>query len=324
MDQASYKDLTTSRGVQYHYYTSAPRDSKPTLLLLHGFPSTSWDWRHQVPFFKSHGYGLIVPDLLGYGGTDKPTEPEMYKLSAIAKDIVDILDAEKVQTVISISHDWGSMAASRLYNFYPDRLTAMAFFAVPYAPPNSMTALERNAHFSKLIGFERFGYWFFMAEEGSDKLIENNWESFRSLYYPDDPTLWRTYLNPSGGVKSWLLADKKGPLPPYITESEMNHHRDLMLKCGFAGPLCWYRVLVEGITPENDKTVPAENVKLKHPVFFGAPTKDFICLAAPSIAGVEAMCTGTKVIKEYDADHWLIFSHAQVLNEDLLDWLKSL
>lgn len=66
------------------------------------------------------------------------------------------------------------MAASRLYNFYPDRLTAMAFFAVPYAPPNSMTALERNAHFSKLIGFERFGYWFFMAEEGSDKLIENN------------------------------------------------------------------------------------------------------------------------------------------------------
>lgn len=34
----------------------------------------------------------------------------------------------------------------------------------------------------------------------------------------------------------------------------MNHHRDLMLKGGFAGPLCWYRVLVEGITPENDKS----------------------------------------------------------------------
>lgn len=106
MDQALYKDLITSRGVRYHYYTSAPRDSKPVLLLLHGFPSTSWDWHRQVPFFESHSYGLIVPDMLGYGGTDKPTDPQIYKLSAIAKDLIDILDAEKVQTVITIGHDW--------------------------------------------------------------------------------------------------------------------------------------------------------------------------------------------------------------------------
>ncbi|EPQ53391.1 hypothetical protein GLOTRDRAFT_45684 [Gloeophyllum trabeum ATCC 11539] len=272
MDQSSYKDAVTTRGIKYHYYFSPPKDSKPILLFLHGFPSTSWDWRHIVPFFKERGYGVIVPDMLGYGGTDKPTDPQQYKLSLIAKDLVDILDAEKVEKVISVSHDWGSMAASRLANFYPERVLAFAFFNVPYGPPNPMTAEQRNEHFSKLAGYERFGYWFFMASPGADKLIEEKWDSFRSLYLPVNPIWWKEYLNPSGGVKAWLDANRIEPLPSYITEEvsrltsyiiplvdrvrvqEINHHRDILLKGGLAGPVCWYRVLVEGITPEDDKS----------------------------------------------------------------------
>lgn len=54
------------------------------------------DWRHQISFFKARGYGLIVPDMLGYGGTDKPTDPTFYTLSLVFKDLIDVLDAEKV------------------------------------------------------------------------------------------------------------------------------------------------------------------------------------------------------------------------------------
>lgn len=324
MDQSSYKDAVTTRGIKYHYYFSPPKDSKPILLFLHGFPSTSWDWRHIVPFFKERGYGVIVPDMLGYGGTDKPTDPQQYKLSLIAKDLVDILDAEKVEKVISVSHDWGSMAASRLANFYPERVLAFAFFNVPYGPPNPMTAEQRNEHFSKLAGYERFGYWFFMASPGADKLIEEKWDSFRSLYLPVNPIWWKEYLNPSGGVKAWLDANRIEPLPSYITEEEINHHRDILLKGGLAGPVCWYRVLVEGITPEDDKTVPPENIKVKQPVFYGAATKDYVCLAGPSAASLEQTCLGPKTVKEYDADHWVIFSHAKEVNKDLLEWIESL
>lgn len=106
MDSSLFKDVTTTRGLKYHYYSSPAVDEKPTLLFLHGFPSTSYDWRHQVPFFKEKGYGLIVPDLLGYGGTDKPSDPASYKYSLMTADIVDILDAEKVDKVIPIGHDW--------------------------------------------------------------------------------------------------------------------------------------------------------------------------------------------------------------------------
>lgn len=52
------------------------------------------------------GYGLIVPDLLGYGGTDKPTDLESYVGSGHAQDIIDILDKEGIDKVIGVGHDW--------------------------------------------------------------------------------------------------------------------------------------------------------------------------------------------------------------------------
>lgn len=106
MDASLYKDFTVSRGLNYHYYHSAPQDGKPVLFLLHGFPSTSKDWRDQVAFFKDEGYGLIVPDMLGYSGTASPKDPNDYRVSLIVKDLADILDAEKVDKAIVIGHDW--------------------------------------------------------------------------------------------------------------------------------------------------------------------------------------------------------------------------
>lgn len=107
MNSALYKDLKSTRGYSYYYYCSLPQDtSKPILLLLHGFPSLSRDWMHVVLFFESQGYGIIAPDLLGYGGTDKPTDAESYRMKLMAKDIIDILDHERVASAVAIGHDW--------------------------------------------------------------------------------------------------------------------------------------------------------------------------------------------------------------------------
>ena len=106
MDDSLYKDIKTKRNINYHYYFSKAADSKPTLLFVHGFPSTSYDWYLQVAFFKNKGYGLIVPDMLGYGGTDKPVDPEKYRTKLLCADIIDILDAENIDKCIAIGHDW--------------------------------------------------------------------------------------------------------------------------------------------------------------------------------------------------------------------------
>ena len=106
MDPTGFKDVKVRRGYTYHYYYSPASAGKPTLLLIHGFPSNSVDWARQVAYFKPKGYGLVVPDCLGYDGTSKPTDREAFRHKLLAQDFVDILDAEGLETVIGVGHDW--------------------------------------------------------------------------------------------------------------------------------------------------------------------------------------------------------------------------
>ena len=107
MDPRAFKDILTKSGNTYHTFVLPATDaSKPTLLFVHGFPSTSYDWRHQVSFFSKAGYGVVVPDLLGHGGSSKPSSVELYVPSKVAADLVDVLDQSKVGRVIAIGHDW--------------------------------------------------------------------------------------------------------------------------------------------------------------------------------------------------------------------------
>jgi pimeloyl-ACP methyl ester carboxylesterase len=103
---SSFKQFKVTRGFNYHYYFSPATSGKPTLLLIHGFPSLAIDWHNQITFFKAKGYGLVVPDMLGYGGTDKPEEYTEYLHTLLAQDLVDILDHEEVTDAIAVGHDW--------------------------------------------------------------------------------------------------------------------------------------------------------------------------------------------------------------------------
>lgn len=93
-------------GVNYSYVHIKPLANRPYILFLHGFPSSSYDWRKQIPFFSELGYGIIVPDLLGYGATDKPKEVEAYQLKKMSQDVVSILDIENTGKVYGVGHDW--------------------------------------------------------------------------------------------------------------------------------------------------------------------------------------------------------------------------
>ena len=63
----------------------------PPVVLLHGFPDSGRLWRHQVPALAGAGFQVIVPDLRGYGRSDKPEAVEAYSLMHIAGDVLAIL-----------------------------------------------------------------------------------------------------------------------------------------------------------------------------------------------------------------------------------------
>lgn len=54
----------------------------------------------------AQGYGVIIPEMLGYGGTDKPTEASAYSRVLVADSVAGILAAENIDKVIVLGHDW--------------------------------------------------------------------------------------------------------------------------------------------------------------------------------------------------------------------------
>lgn len=106
MDIGQLQTTTTRRGYVYSYYYKPSTKGKPTLLFLHGFPSTHRSWSAQITHFTQGGYGVIAPDLLGYGKTSAPNDAGEYKVQAMSNDIIDILNDLKVTKVIAVGHNW--------------------------------------------------------------------------------------------------------------------------------------------------------------------------------------------------------------------------
>ncbi|KAG5650045.1 hypothetical protein H0H81_000982 [Sphagnurus paluster] len=324
MDSSLYKSLTTSRNLKYSYYYSVPVVDKPVILFVHGFPNTANDWRHQVNFFKDQGYGIIAPDMLGYGDTDKPADHSQYTLSALARDVIDILDAEKVDKAIAIGHDWGSILVSRIANYHPDRFLAFAFLAVGYVGHSDATFDQFHAFTAKLATRELFGYWYYFGEEDAHKTIENNFDSFYSLLMADDSALTAATLGPVGGFQTWVESDKKTAIASYLSEEEVKAHKQVLLQGGLQGPLNWYKVRTTGLDIEDGKALTPEQKLVHQPVFFGGATQDEICIPAMGKAGCAQFVKGPLTVKEFNAGHWLIWQVKDELNQALLEWVQGL
>jgi len=325
MDPTYYKNLNTSRGLNYHYYFSAPKDKQLTLLLLHGFPSSSYDWHNQVTYLQGLGYGLVVPDMLGYGGTAKPVDPKEYRSSLMVKDIIEILDAEKVGHCVVIGHDWGSKITARLANYCPDRFIAFGFFAVGYFPPNTEQTFEqRIALVKQVFGREFIGYQAFFAEPDAHKLCEKNFDSFYSLVHASNSeTLWVDFLSPTGETRKWLEQNKQAELSPLIPAEDHAYRKGVLQKGGLEGPLCWYKIIVGDIDREDDKRAPLSAYQVEKPVFLGLAQKDPIALPVMIRSSTEKHCKNLTV-KSFDGGHWLLWDNKDDINKELGAWLEAL
>jgi pimeloyl-ACP methyl ester carboxylesterase len=125
----------------------------PPVVLLHGFPETSFAWRFQIPALASR-YRVIAPDLRGYGDTDKPSKA--YDKRTMANDIVELLKTLGAGRVALVGHDRGARVATRLVrDELVDRLVVMDNF------PTRIVARDLNTKVAR-------EYWFFMFHQIPD------------------------------------------------------------------------------------------------------------------------------------------------------------
>lgn len=115
------------RGVDLHV---AEAGDGPPLVLLHGWPQHWWSWRRMIPAL-ARGHRVIVPDLRGLGWSAAP--PGRYDKATLAGDVAALLDAEELESVKLIGHDWGGYTGFLLALAHPERVER--FVALDIGPP---------------------------------------------------------------------------------------------------------------------------------------------------------------------------------------------
>ena len=118
-------NITLPNGIEVFYREAGPVNGT-TLLLLHGFPSSSHQYRNFIPILASHGYHVIAPDYPGYGFTVVPASLEFnYTFSALTETVASFLDAKNITTFVPYMHDYGGPVGFRLAVSRPKSILAL-------------------------------------------------------------------------------------------------------------------------------------------------------------------------------------------------------
>ena len=108
------------------YVDIGPKEGQP-VILLHGWPYDIHSYSEVAPALAAKGYRVIVPSLRGYGTTRFISEktPRNGQPSAMAKDIVNLMDALNIRQAVFAGYDWGARTADIVAALWPERVKSL-------------------------------------------------------------------------------------------------------------------------------------------------------------------------------------------------------
>ncbi|MFG1773042.1 alpha/beta fold hydrolase [Nocardia salmonicida] len=200
------------------FYREAGEANRPTLLLLHGFPSSSAMFRNLIPALADD-YHVIAPDHLGFGQSAMPTVDEFdYSFDALTAITLELLDTLGVDRFAIYIQDYGAPIGLRIASRHPERITAIItqsgnaylegftpFWEVLFAHANDRVTHEPKVR--ELLELDATK-WQYTHGVPADRL---------ALVSPDAWTLDQAYLDRPGNkeIQLQLFYDYKNNLDGY-------------------------------------------------------------------------------------------------------------
>jgi non-heme chloroperoxidase len=117
----SHADLHLVNGVRLHYAHQGPRFG-PAIVLLHGYADSWFSFSRVMPLLPPE-LRVIAPDLRGHGHSDRPVAG--YRITEMAEDVVQLMDALNVPTAAIVGHSMGSFIAQAIVDRMPERVTSL-------------------------------------------------------------------------------------------------------------------------------------------------------------------------------------------------------
>lgn len=108
-----------------------PDDGEP-VIMWHGFPEMGYSWRHQAAALAADGYRAIVPDLRGYGDSDRPTGTDAYAFPQLVGDVVGLINALGHGYAHLAGHDWGGSLCWATSALMPDKVRSLMILNAPH------------------------------------------------------------------------------------------------------------------------------------------------------------------------------------------------
>ena len=156
----------------------------PPVLFLHGFPDSGALWRHQIGLVVEAGRRAIVPDLRGFGASERPQEVDAYRVTRLVADMLAVLDGHGAEQADIVAHDWGAGIAWVLAALHPDRVRTLTALSVGHPNASRPRSIE-----SREKGWYQLLFLFPEAEE---------------LLLHDDAALLREWLGPALDTERYL------------------------------------------------------------------------------------------------------------------------
>lgn len=171
-------------GTRIHYWLGGNPDGLP-ILLWHGFLGTAHSWYKVMPLLADAGYAVLVPDMLGYGDSDKPAGIEGYDARALGEEfrsLVQQINFGSGKRLILAAHDMGALPALLWAADHPDEISTLIYAEAP-------TMLEE--FLTKIIVYKpeamkngSMWWWILPLAAGvPERLIVGNERAFLTWFY---------------------------------------------------------------------------------------------------------------------------------------------
>jgi pimeloyl-ACP methyl ester carboxylesterase len=298
----------------------------PLVVLCHGFPESSYSWRHQLRALAEAGFHAVAPDQRGYGKTDKPEEIEAYNIFQLTGDIVGLVHALGEETAVIVGHDWGAPVCWHCSLLRPDMFRACILISVPYGP-RTLENIPPTELMKMMAGDQQEHYVVYFQEPGKAEadLGSDVGKAMRGLLYSLSGGIplehrWTPLNNKSSKLIDTLHIPET--LPDWLTQADLDFFTREFAGSGFRGGLNWYRN-----TDWNwAQTAFLNNAKITQPGLFIAGEHDMVIgMTQMNYENLETnMPNLTQKVLIPGAGHWVQQEKPDQVNELMIQFLNSL
>jgi pimeloyl-ACP methyl ester carboxylesterase len=274
-------------GVRLHFL----EDGKgPLVLLLHGFPETSYAWRKQMPALAAH-FRVVAPDLRGYGESERPRRAVDYRAMTLVQDVIGLIRELGRGRAHVVGHDWGGGLAWATAQHHPEVVDRLVVLNCPHP--------ARFEHELRSLSRQLLRSWyilFFQLPLIPERVL------LRDGAAPLARMLRRSALRANTFTDDDLLEYRRAFSLPGAATAAINYYRAL------------FRDAATGRTPPSATIIDA-------PTLLIWAEKD-VALGTELTTGMEALFSSEFRV-EYvpNTSHWVMEERPELVNRLLLEFL---